>query len=331
MKFLKNIIKLLCLVCTLAMMYTFVSCNNSDTPDETVGEIYRIVTFNSNGGSYVENAKVLDNGYLTRPEDPTLDNYVFRRWEKDGREWLFEAKKVTSDMTLSALWVSAVELFELEPNETDGTLYISGFKKQASFSTLRVPSKINGKTVTGITDDALSNTSVEHAKHIILPNTIVFIGNAAFKNSTEVTFDIRGTIISIGEESFSNCSSLTQIKLGKGITSIPFMCFTNCSSLKTFDIPLGVTKIDENAFEGCTSMTTIVIPDSLTSIEDSAFSGCKSLKTVFYTGTEEQFDSIDIADSNESFTDAKVYFYSENKPANGGSYWHYENGSPRIW
>jgi hypothetical protein len=330
-RFSGNIIKVICLICALALLSSLAACNGNEESSETIGEIYRIITFNTNGGSAVESIKVRDNQYAIRPEDPTLDNYVFRRWEREGREWLFESKRVTEDMTLSALWVSAVELFELDPVGDTGDLMITGFKKQASFSTLRIPSTINGKTIVALDDEAFSYTHGDYAKHIIIPETVVSVGDGAFMKSTEVTFDIQGVITSIGESSFENCSLLTEVKLGEGIESIPFMCFFECTSLKTINIPNGVTTIEENAFEGCSSMLTIVLPATLTTVEDSAFANCNALRTIFFSGTEEQFDTISISDSNEALKNANLYIYSETQPTNDGNYWHYEGGSPVIW
>ena len=78
-------------------------------------------------------------------------------------------------------------------------------------------------------------------------------------------------------------------------------------------------------------MLTIVLPATLSTIEDSAFANCKDIKTIFFSGTEEQFDAIEIADSNEAITDANLYIYSETEPTDDGNYWHYEGGSPAIW
>ena len=330
-RFFGNIIKVICLICALALLPSLAACNDESESSESVGEIYRIITFNSNGGTPVESIKVRDNHYATRPEDPTLDNYVFRRWEREGREWLFDAKRVTEDMTLSALWVSAVELFDLEPAVDSGDLVITGFKKHASFSTLKIPSTINGKTVVALADEAFAFTNTDYAKHIILPDTIVSVGDGAFMRSPEATFDIQGVLTSIGESSFEGCSLLTSVKLGEGIESIPFMCFFECTSLTTINIPNGVTTVEENAFEGCSSMLTMVLPATLTTVEDSAFANCKNIKSIFFGGTEEQFDAISIADSNEALSRANLYIYSESEPAEEGNYWHYENGSPVIW
>ncbi len=326
-----KIVRLICLLCAVALLPVFTSCNNTDGEDETSGEVYYTISFNTNGGSAVESLKVLENQYATRPEDPTLDNYVFRRWEIDGREWLFENKKVTGNMTLNALWVSAIELFSLEPAENTDGMLITGFKKQASFSTLRIPSVINGKKIVGIADEALRDIHADHAKTIIIPDTVTYIGDRAFENASEVSIVFEGTVTQIGEESFESCAKLTEIKLGSGIDKIPFMAFSKCSGLKTVNIPEGVSVIEENAFEDCTSMKTVVLPSTLTSVQDSGFLGCSSLVSIFFAGTEEQFDAIEVADSNDALLDAEVYFYSEVKPDGDGMYWHYEKGNPVIW
>ena len=324
--------KLVCLLCALSMLFAFASCNGDGEGDETLGEVYHTITFNTNGGSTVDSVQVRDGYYARRPEDPSLDNYVFRRWERDGREWLFESKKVSESMTLSALWVPAIELFELTPEENGSGLIITDFKKAASFSTLKIPSVINGKTIVGLAEGAFANTGTDHASVIVIPETIVSVGDEAFKDSGEITFDIKGTLTSIGEASFQSCTLLEKIKLGEGMTSIPFMAFFECTSLKTIAIPEGVTTIEENAFEGCSSLVTVVLPASLESVEDSGFAYCSSLKTVFYKGTEEQLDAIEISDSNEALTNAKVYFYSETEPTEDGLWWHYDNNnSPVIW
>ncbi|MBP3370514.1 MAG: leucine-rich repeat protein [Clostridia bacterium] len=324
-------IKLICLLCAISLFPLLTACNKNTDEEQTSGEVYYTISFNTNGGSAVESLKVLENQYATRPEDPTLDNYVFRRWEYEGREWDFETKRVTENVTVSALWVSAIELFSLEPDESNEGLMITGFKKQASFSTLRIPSVINGKKIVGIADEAMQGMHTEHAQTIIIPETITYIGDNAFEGATGVSIVFEGPVNRIGEASFDSCEMLKEIKLGTGIDKIPFMAFSGCSALKTVNIPEGVSIIDENSFEDCTSMKTVVFPTTLTSIEDSAFLGCSAIVSIFFAGSEDQFDAIEIADGNDALLDAKVYFYSETEPVDDGEYWHYEKGNPVIW
>ena len=323
-------IKALCLICATLILPTFISCNSDKDEEETLGEIFYTVNFNTNGGSEIAGVRIKENGFVTRPEDPTLDNHVFCRWEYDNRTWDFETKQVNSNITLNAVWISAIDLFSLEPDEQNTGLVITGFKKQATFATLKIPSIINGKKVVGIADGALSDTHEGHAKNIIIPDTVVYIGEDAF-SGTSVSIVFGGKISHVGESAFKSCTLLESITLDSGMERIPFMAFYECSALKTINIPEGIKTIDENAFEACTAMKTIVLPSTLTNVEDSAFLKCDSLRSIFFAGTEEQFDDLEILDGNDALIDADVYFYSETEPEDSDMYWHYENGNPIIW
>lgn len=58
-------------------------------------------------------------------------------------------------------------------------------------------------------------------------------------------------VTSIGESAFSDCSSLTSIKIPNSVTSIGKRAFSYCSGLTSINIPESVTSIDDYAFEGC--------------------------------------------------------------------------------
>ena len=85
---------------------------------------------------------------------------------------------------------------------------------------------------------------------------------------------------SIGSNAFENCSGLTSVIIGNGVTSIGRYAFQNCSGLTSVTIPDSVTSIGSSAFWGCSKLTSITIPDSVTSIGDSAFYNCRGLTSV---------------------------------------------------
>ncbi|MBQ8767620.1 MAG: leucine-rich repeat protein, partial [Clostridia bacterium] len=58
------------------------------------------------------------------------------------------------------------------------------------------------------------------------------------------------------------------------------------------------TKIPALVFMGCSSVTNITIPSSVTSRGDFAFYGCSGLTNIYYSGTEEQWNSISIGSRN---------------------------------
>ena len=59
---------------------------------------------------------------------------------------------------------------------------------------------------------------------------------------------------------------VTSIDIPEGVTSIGNGTFSGCSSLTSITIPNSVTSIGERAFELCSSLTKIAIPNTVTSI-----------------------------------------------------------------
>lgn len=66
------------------------------------------------------------------------------------------------------------------------------------------------------------------------------------------------------------------------VVSIGENSFYNCSKLTSVDIPNTVTTIKSNAFFGCYNLEPIVIPKSVTSIAGSAYGNCFYTKEVIF-------------------------------------------------
>ena len=82
---------------------------------------------------------------------------------------------------------------------------------------------------------------------------------------------IPNSVTSIGNNAFSDCSSLTSITIPESVTSIGNWAFYGCSSITSITIPHSVTSIGKLAFFNCTSLTSISLPNNLTNIGDRAF------------------------------------------------------------
>ena len=89
---------------------------------------------------------------------------------------------------------------------------------------------------------------------------------------------------------------------------------------------------NETAFSGC-ELRGIITPNSVTSIGRGTFDNCSSLKTVFYKGTAEQWNRIEIIRTDICLIMATRYYYSESEPTNYGNFWHYDTDgvTPVIW
>ena len=97
--------------------------------------------------------------------------------------------------------------------------------------------------------------------------------------------------VSDGEVTITDCNtSATNIVIPETIAGYP------------------VTTIGERAFSDCFALTSVTIGNSVTTIGDRAFSGCNSLNDVYYTGSEEEWNSISISSSNTPLTNATIHY-----------------------
>ena len=179
---------------------------------------------------------------------------------------------------------------------------------------------------------------------ITIPSSVTSIGLAAFADCTSLTsVIISDGVTSIYEVAFAGCTSLTSITIPSSVTSIIYDPFQRCISLTSINvaednmvyssangvlfnkdktelirypegkaatsyaIPDSVTSIGSAAFDSCTGLTRIVLPDSVTSI-GGAFYDCTNITDVYYTGSEEQWSAIEIADGNDELLNATIHY-----------------------
>ncbi len=136
------------------------------------------------------------------------------------------------------------------------------------------------------------------------PSKITSIGYGLFYNCTALTsVDLSGfTGLKTLDGTFRGCTSLTEVKLPEGLTSlensafaytaiksivlpdgiqkIPNSCFSNCKSLESIAIPDGVVEIGQSAFYNCTALLEVDMPAALTSIGSEAFRSCTKLAVI---------------------------------------------------
>ena len=107
-------------------------------------------------------------------------------------------------------------------------------------------------------------------------------------------------VTSIGNDAFSDCTSLKSITIGNSVTSIGDWAFYYCDSLTSVTIGNSVTSIGDQAFYYCFSLTSVTIPDSVTSIGESAFSYCRSLTSVYCKPTTPPVGGSSMFNTNAS-------------------------------
>ena len=129
--------------------------------------------------------------------------------------------------------------------------------------------------------------------------TVVEIAPEAFKNSSIKSFAPPYTVNCIGDRAFEGCADLEAIYLDTfygTLRSVGEYAFKDCTSLLSFSCPGGMTEIKDGAFKNCTSLASVSIPLAMASIGETAFEGCSSLTDIYYGGS--QFEWENLANSN---------------------------------
>ena len=70
------------------------------------------------------------------------------------------------------------------------------------------------------------------------------------------------------------------VRLGDAVTSIGNEAFTECTSLKSITIPASMKSIGDATFDFCTNLTSISILEGITAIGEAAFGRCVNLTNI---------------------------------------------------
>ncbi len=195
----------------------------------------------------------------------------------------------------------------------DGTAEITGHVEGEDLSgVLVMPSEIDGKIVTRIGYNSFAGytglTSIE------IPNSVTSIGESAFQYCIGLTsIEIPNSVTSIGYYAFTNCSGLTNVEIPDSVTSIGGNAFAGCIGLTSIEIPNSVMRIEHEVFRFCTGLTSIKIPNSVTSIGVAIFNDCNALTDIYYTGTEDEWNAIEVDGSlngNDILKTATIHYNS---------------------
>ena len=211
-----------------------------------------------------------------------------------------------------------------------------------------------GNTHYNATDNCLivsgTRTLLLGCKNSKIPTdgSVIRIGNNAFAGSGIQSLVIPDAVTEIGEAAFENCTALTELTVGKGITTAAALnakSFMGCSSLAKIAVAenhptllvkfnclieksskslllgtnksygrnverevLDITSIGAYAFAG-RSLEAFFVPKATTSIGEGAFFGCSRFSTVSYEGSMEDWEKIQLGNAWSAFT---VYLGSPN-------------------
>ena len=149
----------------------------------------------------------------------------------------------------------------------DGTAEIIDYDGQAEV--LEIPSKLDGYTVTSISDEMCYDRS--GVCSITIPDSVVSLGANPFMQCEELT----NILVSPDHPVFETIDGVLFDKTEKKL-----ICYPCSFTAESYDIPQGIRAIGAEAFYGCSALQCVTIPDSVISIGDYAFSFCNFLSTI---------------------------------------------------
>lgn len=135
---------------------------------------------------------------------------------------------------------------------------------------------------------------LEKVESVDFPNTVVSIEEQAFADCKSLTyFKAPSNLTTIHDDAFKGCENLETIEFDDNLITIGKNAFWGCKKLQSIRFPNNVTSIGKNAFRECESMSSIYISSSIESIASDAFYGCCALNSIVVDGNNPYYDSRD--------------------------------------
>ncbi|WP_157159938.1 leucine-rich repeat domain-containing protein [Brachyspira pilosicoli] len=135
------------------------------------------------------------------------------------------------------------------------------------------------KTIEMMSFDQLYNT-----KEIILPDSVITIGESAFQDSQSIEkLTLGNSLQEIGNFAFMYVHNLKEVIIPDSVKTIGMGAFSG-PKIETLKLSSSLETIGDSAFDS-TSITELTIPASVKSIGSTAFAFSQQLTTVTYLGT----------------------------------------------
>lgn len=147
-----------------------------------------------------------------------------------------------------------------------------------------------------------------YLEEVTLPEGLEEIRDGAFYNSQNLaSVYMPQSVTEIGEYAFYYCCALQDLTLSQNITSIKDYTFYNGGKLKEFYVPEKVTYIGEAAVGSVTKLNggDIYIHGGVTEMANDAL---VYNSVIYYTGTQEEFNSISRPSYDQSITKLRRLF-----------------------
>lgn len=212
---------------------------------------------------------------------------------------------VIFSISLFVITSNALAVYRNEPQfiydiKDDGNIVITDIKEDKNILDIVIPAEIDGHPVKEV-KCALSHSAqlIEYNKvktltlengiekididagrchdleKVILPDSIVDLGNTNFKSSKITDIKIPNNVKVIPKDFCRECLNLKHIDFGSSVNEIGSLAFFK-TAVTDIELPDGLKILD--GFTDCKGLTSVSVPNSVEII--SNFSGCSNLKTI---------------------------------------------------
>ena len=168
---------------------------------------------------------------------------------------------------------------------------------------------------------------------IVIPGNITYIGSSAFWDCFNVkTISIANGVTVIDDYAFSWMPALETVTIPDSVKYLGAGAFSDCRNLTSVNLGSGITSLEEETFYGCSALQEIYIPKQIDTIATYVFGACDSLNTIWYNGTEDEWDIMNIvSNGNNSLFNAQIRYIDGRGGCGAGLTWVLEkNGTLTI-
>ena len=148
---------------------------------------------------------------------------------------------------------------------------------KAKLSRIEIP-----QGMTHIDPDAFNGN--KNIKEVILPDSLLSIGNGAFAGTSIEKIILPKGLKSIGDSAFGNLEYLKEVDIPKSL-KYAHNAFYGSKNLKTANFSDGIEHVPEGIMAN-TGLETVTLPKSVKTIGASAFASNESLKTIHLSNIE---------------------------------------------
>lgn len=167
---------------------------------------------------------------------------------------------------------------------------------------------------------------------IVIPDSVYNIEDRAFSGTAYFNNDSNWEdgILYIGKHvCVADWGIRGECTIKEGTISISEGAFVGCNKLTKIKIPYGLLYIGLGAFSGCTSLREITLPASVKEIGGEAFKSTE-IATVNFIGTQEDWEEISIAGSNDPLYNNIVFNYGLNGACGEEATWNFDTKSETL-